>query len=97
MPGQTVFRDGVLAALAIGDGQLADGVARVEAARLRLVELGLPEDAARLAISAVLCGAGGHPVAQASLVEARAFLVRVRAEPLVAFCDRLVESEARLS
>ena len=97
VPGQTVFRDGVLAALAIGDGQLPDGVARVEAARLRLVELGLPEDAARLAISAVLCGAGGHPVAQASLVEARAFLVRVRAEPLVAFCDRLVESEARLS
>jgi hypothetical protein len=94
VPGQTMLRDGVLGALAIGGGQVAEGVARVETARRRLSDMALHEDAARLAIAAVLCGAGGDPVAHAALVEAREFLARVRAAPLVTVCDRLLEASS---
>jgi hypothetical protein len=84
------LRDGILGALAIAGGRTEEGVAAVDLNRRRLVELSLPEDAARLAITAGIVGGADEPAVADGLREAREFLVAVRAAPLLAICDRLL-------
>ncbi len=94
MPGLVAGRDAMLAGLAAADGQRSAAVAGFVSAHRRLVDLPLPEDAARVALTAGILLGTGDPEVAAMVRAARGFYQQLRAAALLPVCDRLLATDA---
>jgi class 3 adenylate cyclase/tetratricopeptide (TPR) repeat protein len=86
-PALTAQRDGVEGALVVLDGSTEEGLATMRGGHRQLESMGLPDDAARVALTAAMAAGPAHPLVVDMVRQARGFWDGVRAAAMLRLLD----------
>ena len=90
MPGLLFQRDAIGGALEVMEGRGTEGREALEASHRHLLGMGLPDDAARIALTAALLGPTSDPAVTAMVQQARTFWDGVHAAAMLRLLDDAV-------